>query len=216
MSSQIVSFKGTRNGLVIVFDPSREFEDIKDTLRSKMESARGFFSGAKFSIADTHKKIPTSQKVELEDICRQYGMVPSPDDCAVIPSKTNVETSRPYSVSAPSHVSDGEAALMVRRSLRSGQRIIYPGHIVVLGDVHPGAEVVAGGNVLVMGNCRGVIHAGIDGNKSARVVARQLSPMVLSIAGRRLTPDLAGRSAGCRMARLSGKEIVFEPYLQGR
>jgi len=209
LGSQMVSFKGTRNGLVIVLDPSREFEDIKNTLRSKMESARGFFSGAKFSIADMHQKIPTSQKDELEDICRQYGMVPNPDGSVVTRSKA----ARPYqSQSAiPSPVGDGEAALMVRRSLRSGQRIVYAGHVVVLGDIHPGAEVMAGGNVLVLGNCRGVIHAGIDGNSSAKVVAMRLSPTVLSIAGKRFTPDLTGQHAGyCRTARLSGKEFVFE------
>jgi len=217
LSSQMVSFKGTRNGLVIVLDPSREFEDIKNTLRSKMESARGFFSGAKFSIADAHQAIPTNQKDELEDICRQYGMVPNPDGSVVMRSSAAVEPVRPYPNAMPSQIADGEAALMVRRSLRSGQRIIYPGHVVVLGDINPGAEVVAGGNVLVLGNCRGVIHAGIDGNRSAKVVAMRLSPMVLSIAGRRLTPDLAGHSADfCRTARLSGKDIVFEFYQSGR
>ncbi|MDD4237129.1 MAG: septum site-determining protein MinC [Desulfotomaculaceae bacterium] len=211
MGGQMVSFKGTRNGLIIVLDQSREFEDIKNTLRSKMESARGFFSGAKFSIADAHQEIPTSQKDELEDICRQYGMVPNPDGSVVMHSKATLEPARTYQNAISSPVGDGEAALMVRRSLRSGQRIVYPGHVVVLGDIHPGAEVVAGGNVLVLGHCRGVIHAGIDGNNSAKVVAMRLSPMVLSIAGRRFTPDLTGHSAGsCRTARLSGKEIVFE------
>jgi septum site-determining protein MinC len=213
LGSQMVSFKGTRNGLVIVLDPSREFEDIKNTLRAKMESARGFFSGAKFSIADMHQKIPTSQKDELADICRQYGMVPNPDDSVVTRSKDTVETARPYqSRSAiPAPVGDGEAALMVKRSLRSGQRIVYAGHVVVLGDIHPGAEVVAGGNVLALWNCRGIIHAGIDGNSSAKVVAMRLSPTVLSIAGKRFTPDLTGQHAGYyRTARLSGRELVFE------
>lgn len=217
MGSEMVSFKGTRNGLVIVLDPSREFEDIKKTLRTKMESARGFFSGARFSISDGHQNIPTSQKDELEDICRQYGMIPNPDGSVAICSKTNVEPARPYLNAIPSQVGDGEAALMVRRSLRSGQRIIYAGHVVVLGDIHPGAEVVAGGHVLVVGNCRGVIHAGIDGNRTAKVVAMRLSPMVLSIAGRRLTPEQAVQSDDCcRTARLSGKEIVFEVYQPGR
>lgn len=211
MGSQMVSFKGTRNGLVIVLDPNREFEEIKNTLRSKMESARGFFSGAKFSIAGTHQEIPTSQRDELEDICRQYGMVPNPDGSDMFLSKAAPEPTRSYTSAIRLQTADGEAALLVKRSLRSGQRIVYPGHIVVMGDIHSGAEVMAGGNVLVIGNCSGVIHAGIDGNSSARVVATRLSPTVLSIAGRKLTPDLTVNSAGCyRTARLSGKEIVFE------
>lgn len=211
MGSQMVSFKGTRNGLVIVFDQNREFEDIKNTLRSKMESARGFFSGARFSIADAHQEIPSSQKIELEDICRQYGMVPNADGGVEMSPQAAVEPAGACQNDVSTPVVDGEAALMVRRSLRSGQRIVYGGHVVVLGDIHPGAEVLAGGNVLVMGNCCGVIHAGIDGNTSTKVVATRLSPTVLSIAGRRLTPDLGVHTAGCyRSARLSGKDIVFE------
>lgn len=210
MESQMVSFKGTRNGLLIVFDPSREFEDIKNTLRSKMESAKGFFSGARFAIADANQKIPTSQKVELEDICRQYGMVPNLDGGITLSPAAAAGQARAEERPLSSTVVDGEAALMVRRSLRSGQRIVYGGHVVVLGDIHPGAEVLAGGNIIVMGNCNGVIHAGINGNTSAKVVAIRLSPMVLSIAGRRLTPDLAVQTTGYyRTARLSGKEIVF-------
>lgn len=211
MGGQVVSFKGTRNGLVIVFDPNREFEDIKNTLRSKMESARGFFSGAKFSIADVQQNIPSSQKIELEDICRQYGMVPNVDGSVVLSSNAAIKPASelPKAISSP--VVDGEAALMVRRSLRSGQRIVYNGHVVVLGDIHPGAEVLASGNVLVMGNCGGIIHAGINGDTSAKVVAIKLSPMVLSIAGRRLTPDLTVHNAGSyRTARLCDKNLVFE------
>lgn len=211
MNNQMVSFKGTRNGLLIVFDQNREFEEIKNTLRSKMESARGFFSGARFSIADAHQKISTNQKNELENICRQYGMVPNPDGNVVIRSRTALNTARPSKSDITSPVVDGEAALMVKRSLRSGQRIVYPGHIVVMGDIHPGAEVMAGGNVVVMGNCCGVVHAGVNGNSSAKVVAMQLSPIVLSIAGKRFDSELAGQPAGCcRTARLSGEDIVFE------
>ncbi|HPZ05539.1 MAG TPA: septum site-determining protein MinC, partial [Clostridiales bacterium] len=53
---------------------------------------------------------------------------------------------------------------------------------VVLGDVNPGAEVVATGNVVVMGSLRGMVHAGADGNKEAIVAALSLQPTQLRIA----------------------------------
>ena len=52
-----------------------------------------------------------------------------------------------------------EETILVKRTLRSGQRVFFPGNIVVLGDVNPGAEVIAGGNVLIMGSMRGMAHA---------------------------------------------------------
>ena len=55
-----------------------------------------------------------------------------------------------------------------RGSLRSGQRMEYEGTLIILGDVNAGAEVIAGDNVVVVGNLRGLAHAGAKGNKQAR------------------------------------------------
>lgn len=215
MDRDMVSIKGTRNGLVIILDPNREFEEIRNTLLSKMESARGFFKGAKFSFFQGQQDIPVHQKNELENICRQFGLVPNTEKQAAL--RTDFAEGPRRMAIASSQSDTGEAALMVRRSLRSGQRVSYQGHIVVLGDVHSGAEVVSGGNVLVMGSCHGIIHAGAGGDRSAKVIARRLAPTVLSIADRRCAPERTGTiPAGCQVARLSGQEIVFEQYQTGR
>ncbi len=49
---------------------------------------------------------------------------------------------------------------VIRRTLRSGQRVVHPGDIVVVGDVNPGASVIAGGDVMVFGWLRGTAYAG--------------------------------------------------------
>ncbi|MGB9826721.1 MAG: septum site-determining protein MinC, partial [Desulfofundulus sp.] len=66
MSRELVSIKGTREGLVILLDPNREFEDLKLHLKRKMESARGFFRGARFTVYG--QTITRYQRTELEDI----------------------------------------------------------------------------------------------------------------------------------------------------
>jgi len=81
-----------------------------------------------------------------------------------------------------------------------------------LGDVNPGAEVSAGGNIIVWGRLRGNIHAGMDGNESAVVCALELMPtqlriadMVISLPGRRgkLQPE---------MLSLRNGQVVIEPW----
>ena len=54
---------------------------------------------------------------------------------------------------------------------------------MVIGDVNPGAEVVATGDVVIFGNLRGVAHAGADGDTSAAIIALNLHPIQLRIAG---------------------------------
>lgn len=67
-------------------------------------------------------------------------------------------------------------------TLRGGQALHNVGNIVVIGDVNPGAELVAGGDIAVFGSLRGVAHAGAQGDAGARVHAIDLSPTQLRIA----------------------------------
>ena len=69
-----------------------------------------------------------------------------------------------------------------RGTLRGGQSLANVGHVVVVGDVNPGAELVAGGDIVVFGALRGVAHAGAQGDRSARVYALSLEPTQLRIA----------------------------------
>ena len=64
----------------------------------------------------------------------------------------------------------------LRKTIRSGQSINYPGNIVIIGDVNPGAEIYAAGNIIVFGNLRGVVHAGTNGNDKAIIAAFKLEP----------------------------------------
>jgi septum site-determining protein MinC len=67
-------------------------------------------------------------------------------------------------------------------TLRGGQALQHVGNIVVIGDVNPGAELVASGDIVVFGALRGVAHAGAQGDASARVHAIELAPTQLRIA----------------------------------
>ncbi|MBC7346245.1 MAG: septum site-determining protein MinC [Clostridia bacterium] len=108
-----------------------------------------------------------------------------------------------------------ERTLLVQHTLRSGQAISYPGHVVVMGDVNPGAEVKAGGNIMVLGCLRGTAHAGAWGDEKAVVVAFRLRPTQLRIAHLiSRSPDAAVEEPGePEIARIRDGLVVIEPYL---
>ncbi len=58
---------------------------------------------------------------------------------------------------------------------------MYEGSVVVLGDVNPGAEIVAAGSVLVWGRLRGKVEAGVGADATAVVCALDLAPSQLRI-----------------------------------
>ena len=69
-----------------------------------------------------------------------------------------------------------------RGSLRSGQRMEVEGSLVVIGDVNAGAEVIAADNIVVIGNLRGLAHAGAKGNKEAIIAASTLDVVQIRIS----------------------------------
>lgn len=67
-------------------------------------------------------------------------------------------------------------------SLRSGQKIEFEGSLVILGDVNAGAEVIAGENIVVVGELRGLAHAGAKGNKKAIIASNEIGCPQIRIA----------------------------------
>ena len=73
--------------------------------------------------------------------------------------------------------------LYINQTLRSGQTVNYEGNILIIGDAHPGSEIIAEGDITVWGILGGIAHAGAKGNISSKVRALKLNAIQLRIAG---------------------------------
>lgn len=96
----------------------------------------------------------------------------------------------------------------VQNSIRSGQKEEYAGSIVICGDVNPGAEVVAGGNIMVLGTLRGVAHAGANGNKKAIISANCIDVTQVRIAN--LVKEVAERMEKCPICSIDLNDIIIK------
>jgi len=109
-------------------------------------------------------------------------------------------------------------ALYIPGTIRSGQRIVHDGPIVVVGDVNPGAEVLSESDIVVFGTLRGLAHAGCMGDENARILAVNLRPPQLRIAGKiaRSPEEDTGKQAplrGPEVARIESGEIQVFPLV---
>lgn len=108
-----------------------------------------------------------------------------------------------------------EEVRYIRHTLRSGQvERFLEGNMIVLGDVNPGAEVIATGDIIVLGVLRGVAHAGALGDTSSVIIALNLVPTQLRI-GHFITRAPSGRQGvrqKAEIARISEKAIIVEEY----
>ena len=89
----------------------------------------------------------------------------------------------PAALLSGSPAPDSGRTEILQHGLRAGFRGEYRGSVVVLGDVNPGAELIAAGDVIVMGALRGVVHAGAGGREGAIVYARPIASAQIRIAG---------------------------------
>lgn len=193
MSEQIAPFKikGLRDGLLITIGDG-EWDSLKPALIEQILSQQSFFKGARIALDVGPQILRVNDLVSLRDKLSEQGVSlwavlsesPTTEKTAqLLGLATRISKPRPQE-SRQFTVDDlGDAtALFLNKTLRSGTRIEFPGHVVVVGDVNPGAEVVAEGNVLVWGRVRGMIHAGSQGDTSAYICALDLSPTQLRIA----------------------------------
>lgn len=201
MPQEPVSIKGTRSGLIIRLREDQDFSLIKKALRNKMEASAGFFRGARYSL---NASLARCQREELDEICREFGLIPSPP--AAFGPAPRLPEKRPRAL-------PGEPAFLSVGNLRSGQKLAHPGHVVVLGDINPGAQVAAGHNLLVLGSCRGTVEAGTAGDEAAIVLALHLAPVRLTIAGQDADDRIFREvPAGPRVARLINGRICLEAW----
>ncbi|GAB6065787.1 septum site-determining protein MinC [Aquifex pyrophilus] len=108
---------------------------------------------------------------------------------------------------------ESKRLLIVNKTLRAGQRVEHSGDILVLGDVNRDAEIVAGGNVIVMGKLRGIARAGLIGDEEAVIVALIMEPQMIQIGKKIATlQDEERNSPGYpEIAKLEGGQIILEP-----
>ena len=117
-------------------------------------------------------------------------------------------------VATPDAITPPNNALYLRQTVRSGQSIRHDGTIVLCGDVNPGAEVIATGDIVVFGTLRGVAHAGAAGDEDCQIIAINLRPTQIRIAGYiARSPDTAAPplSKYPEVARVQNSEIHIIP-----
>jgi septum site-determining protein MinC len=204
-----VLFRGTREGLQVIIDDEADFETIKTRLAERLQSAEYFFRGGDV-VLDTGKRMLTEEQLlTLEDISRKHRMRLT----KVVSHTRRARGADPVLEAEVAPVTGPPTdTLLHRRTLRSGQSLEFAGNVVVLGDVNPGAEIRAGGDIIVMGALRGVAHAGAGGYGDAVVVALRLRPTQLRIGsciGR--PPDEEAVTTGApEIARIRDGAIIIE------
>lgn len=182
--NNLVVFKGKKDGITVLLDEAAEFPTIIDALDKKVIDARKFFGGGKTAISFTGRSLSEEEERQLLDIIVKNADVDiSFVSNALAKSDTSSFTLETGTLGMDMPLLLSEHATKYHNgSLRSGQVISYSGSVVVIGDVNPGAQIIARGNILVLGAAQGLLHAGCTGSTECFIFAARLFPIQLRIA----------------------------------
>lgn len=218
-----LSIKGVSDGLLIQV-PEGEWDEASTSLMRLVDEKADFFRGARVALQLEDRDLGAALLGRLRDDLAQRQvnlwavLATSPQTrSAAADLGLALELARSSPLPTPDDIPadtalDGEQAVLIHRTLRSGHTIHFPGHVTVVGDVNPGAEIVAGGNILVWGRLRGVAHAGAGGDESAVVCALDLAPTQLRIASHiAVSPERRGRPQP-EIARIRDGQLVAEKW----
>lgn len=226
----IIRIKGVRDGLLLTIGDG-PFSVAQEALNKELAQKAGFFAGSSVVLSlgkrpltrddlssllklfDQHEltlRTVLTDDFQTRRVAREMGfgirLAGSQTDLDGNPTAvlvTNGQGPRPNS---------NEGALFINETLRSGRSIYHDGHVVVMGDVNAGAEIMAGGNVIVWGRLRGLVHAGSMGDETAVICALDLKPTQLRIANQIAIPPQDDEASVPEQAAIRDGQIVAEAW----
>lgn len=217
-----VQIKGIKDGLLVTLGEGT-WEEVHLALLEQVDQQGEFLKGARLAVdvGNLVMKAAEIGQLQKELVNRELNL------WAVLSNSPLTEQSaqsfglatriaRPQPISASqrpdSKKSITQDAILIRRTLRSGSVVENAGHVVVIGDVNPGAEIIANGDIVVWGKLRGSVHAGFEGDQEAVVCALDLSPLQLRIAGELALPAKKSKKPAPSTARIRDGQVVFENW----
>lgn len=220
MENNGVIIKGNKDGLNALVDIEKfsGFNNMLLVLTEKLSRGKKFYKDSTLYITINTSLLDKSEmeklkKVILEEIgVKQIIIEDSLNDNNK--KEVNKEPEKPVKVF--SGIYEGRTKFL-RKTVRGGQCIHFPGNIVIIGDINSGAEVYAGGNIIVLGSIKGNVFAGDNGNKKAIIAAFSLEPEILKIGDIiTISPDDYQKPKYPEVARIKDGSIIVEPYLTNK
>jgi len=172
---QLVTIKGTKEGLIFYLDDDCSFRDLYQELETKMDSASKYTEDtnqvASVILKVGFRFIQPEQKEKLKQLIEKdkYFTIERYDSNVI--DKKEAEA-----------WFDQSEVKSITQIVRSGQVLEVTGDLLLIGDVNPGGEVKATGNIFVLGNLHEIAHAGITGDEKAVIAASYMNPSQLRIS----------------------------------
>ncbi len=207
MSDEVIKLKGGSTGLQLILDPTAEFDVVVEEIKKKLQEGSNFFCKGT-TIWVVSDKLSREEKDRLVLLFSKHGVIMRTG----VQEHPAPQAKQPAAVPEPVRGAEIQEMMVVNRTIRGGEEITSPSSVLVCGNVNPGAQIIAGGSIDIRGTCRGIVHAGANGDKSAFIIADHLMPVQIRIADMiARSPDNMEKTAHAEKAYIKNGQITIEP-----
>ncbi|SRR5258706_133607 len=225
MTDDAITIKGIREGLLLTVKPDGgEWSEIAVRVAERIDEQKAFFKGARMALDVGVRPVIQLELDRLRSILKNreitlWAVVSASETTKSAAQNLGLETSlvthneEQLETTPVDPEEAGSSGVLINHTLRNGRTVRNQGHVVVHGDVNPGAQIIAGGSVYVWGRVRGIVHAGANGDETAVVCALDLTPVQLRIASYiTVSPEDKRRKPRPEMASVREGRIIAEPW----
>ena len=184
--SQPVVLKSNKYGINLILDADMPFGQLEEAILEKFRESEKFFKNAKIAISFEGRRLSQEEEFSILDMIAKNTSIQV--ICVVDQDEMREQMYKEKIDSYYQDVADNTGEFY-KGTLRSGQVLKCDTSIVIIGDVNPGAKIIAKGNIVILGSLKGNAYAGAAGDESCFVTALDMDPVQIKIG------NVIGRSA---------------------
>lgn len=203
--SQPVILKSNPHGINLILDPGIPFRELKEEILKKFQESDKFFRNARIALSFEGRELSKEEECELVDLIAKNTSI---EIVCIIDKDEAHDQFYADKIQKFDDSQSGRTGEFYKGTLRSGQVIECENSLIVLGDVNPGAKIIAKGNIVVLGSLKGNAYAGAAGDETAFVAALDMDPVQIKIG------DVIGRSADKGpLSAIKNRKRTLEPQV---
>ncbi|WP_088815255.1 MULTISPECIES: septum site-determining protein MinC [Listeria] len=169
-----VQMKGTKEGIQIFLSDTASINELEAELISLLkEQKTAPYSGEKLSVQVQigNRLFSEEEEARIAKIIVQNSQMKIGAFYSNVMTKADAKKWK-----------EADQIYSLATIIRSGQVIQVTGDVLLIGDINPGGQIRSTGNIFVLGQIKGIVHAGFEGAKDSVIAGKFLYPSQVRIA----------------------------------
>ena len=179
-----VVIKSSKAGMTVILDSELPFDELLDAIAKKFSESARFWGSVQMTLTLEGRRLTAADEFQIVDTITKNSQIEIL--CLLDTDAERIERCE-KALNDKLMELNSQTGQFYRGTLHRGDCLESEASIIIIGDVDHGARVTAKGNVIILGDLRGTVTAGVAGNLDAVVMAFEMAPLQIRIS------DISGR-----------------------